>query len=57
MSYKTYHDWFMVHSKPMTKCPSSEKPKTESCPSQSAPKTEKPKEKKVKGDNNYERWT
>ena len=46
MSYETYHDWFMVHSKPMTKCPSSEKPKTDSCPSQSAPKTEKPKEKK-----------
>ena len=59
MSYSTYHDWFMVHSgvkPPSQSFLSAVKSKLDSSSSQSAPKTEKPKEKKVKGDNNYERW-
>ena len=52
MSHQNYHDWFLVHSgKDAQKTIVLPTCKRE-CPSQK----EKPKEKKEKGETNYERW-
>ena len=50
MSHQDYSSWFLAHSgKEAQKCLSQ--PCKIECP-----KKEKPKEKKEKGENNYERW-
>ena len=59
MSHSAYEEWFLIHSgtKPQTKnFLSALKSKLSSTASVSAPKTEKPREKKEKGETNYERW-
>ena len=59
-SYSSYHEWFLIHSgskKPQSFL-SAVKSKIEETKSDSIKKEEKPKpkEKKEKGETNYERW-
>ena len=60
MSHQAYHEWFLVHSgkKPQSFL-SGLKSKIDSTVADSSkkvPQKEKPKEKKEKGETNYERW-